>query len=151
MAAEKERKRIALSYIQRTENETNFQNYTRLPVNLFDSLLRKITQIIEKEDTILRDSISPGARLEATLLFLNSGCSYTSLQYSTRISKSALSSIIIETCEAIYTVLKDDYLKVGKINNFSLFIFFINTSTQNISSGTKYCVYKNNRMTHFLV
>ena len=52
-------------------------------------LLRKITPIIEKEDTILRDSITPGERLESTSLFSNSGCSFTSLQYSTRISKFA--------------------------------------------------------------
>ena len=86
------------------ENKLDFQNYIRLPVELFDSLLKKITPLIQKEDTVMRASISPGARLEATLLFLSSGCSYTYLQYSTRISKSVQSTIIIETCEAIYTV-----------------------------------------------
>ena len=31
---------------------------------------------------------------------------------------------MIETCEAIYTVLKYDYLKVGKINKF-FFVHFL--------------------------
>lgn len=45
--------------------------------------------------------------------WLASGGSYTSLQYSTRISKQSLSRIIPETCDAIYQVLKDEYLKVN--------------------------------------
>ncbi|XP_064111368.1 uncharacterized protein LOC135218849 [Macrobrachium nipponense] len=59
----------------------------------------------------MRESISPAARLEATLMYLSTGCSYSALQYSTRISKPSLSAIIPDTCKAIYDVLKDPYLK----------------------------------------
>ncbi|MPC38702.1 hypothetical protein E2C01_032214 [Portunus trituberculatus] len=60
----------------------------------------------------MRESVSAGARLEATLLFLATGCSFTRLQYHIRISRTSLSVIILETCQAIYDVLKDDYMKV---------------------------------------
>lgn len=95
-----------------TENPVDFENYTRMPIPAFYKLLAKIEPYIRKQDTSFRDSISPGARLEATLRFLASGGSYTNLQYSTRISKQSLGIIIPETCEAIYNVLRDDYLKV---------------------------------------
>ena len=60
----------------------------------------------------MRDSISAEARLEATLLFLSTGVSYSALQYPTRISKQSLSEIVPDTCQAIYDVLKDEYLQV---------------------------------------
>ncbi|XP_063852072.1 putative nuclease HARBI1 [Scylla paramamosain] len=83
----------------------------RMDVNSFHTLLGKVEPYITKQDTHLRQSICAEARLEATLRFLASGCSYTALQYSTRISKQSLSLIIPETCKAIYTALRDDYLK----------------------------------------
>jgi hypothetical protein len=78
-------------------------------------LLKKIGPLIEKQNTNMRDSIHPGARLEATLRWLVSGGSYTALQYSTRISKQSLSKIIPETCDAIYVSLKEEYLKVRQL------------------------------------
>ena len=95
------------------ENTVDFHNYIRLPVNVFHSLLNKIKPLIEREDTTMRQSISAGARLEATLLFLATGCTFTRLQYLTRISRASLSTIVPEICQAIYDVLKDDYMKVS--------------------------------------
>lgn len=95
-----------------TEDDGAFRNYMRLPVTVFHTLLEKIRPLIERQDTKMRQSVSAGARLEATLLFLATGCSFTRLQYHTRISRASLSIIIPETCQAIYDVLKDDYMKV---------------------------------------
>ena len=83
-----------------------------MPVAAFNLILERVAPIIEREETVMREPISPGARLEATLRFLATGKSYADLQYSTRISKQRLSVIIHETCEMIYSVLKDLYLKV---------------------------------------
>ena len=60
----------------------------------------------------MRESISPGARLEATLLFLANGGSYSALKFATRISQPSFTVIVPETCEAIYEALKDKYFKV---------------------------------------
>jgi len=61
----------------------------------------------------MRQSISAGQRLEATLIFLARGCSYSHLQFLTRISQQSLSAIIPETCDAIYLCLNDEYMKVS--------------------------------------
>ena len=90
----------------------DFNNYMRMDPDTFYRLLEKVQQRIEKQDTNMRDSISAEARLEATLLFLSTGASYSSLQYSTRISKQSLSQIVPDTCQAIYDELKDEYLQV---------------------------------------
>lgn len=52
------------------------------------------------------------SRLLVTLRFLATGETYHNLSYGFRISVPALSQIIPETLEAIYAVLKDDYMKV---------------------------------------
>ncbi|KAI0242651.1 hypothetical protein LSAT2_012155, partial [Lamellibrachia satsuma] len=90
------------------------KNFLRMQQPQFDELLAKVTPIIEKRDTRMRESISPAERLAITLRFLASGMcdSYQSLEYLYRISTSAISHIIPETCEAIYQVMKEDYLKV---------------------------------------
>lgn len=70
----------------------------------------------------MRQSIKPAARAEATLRYLATGCCYTSLQYSTRISKQSLSSIIPETCDAIYEALKDDCMKVSYVDSTEILL-----------------------------
>lgn len=96
----------------RTEDAI-FSNYLRLSLPLFESLLEKVKNHIEKQDTPMRNAIPSGARLEATLLFLITGMNYSRLQYSVRMSPASLSAIIPETCKVIYSELKDEYLKVS--------------------------------------
>lgn len=95
-----------------SEERPIFKKYLRIPLPTFELLLEKVTPLIEKEDTHLRASIPAGARLEATLLFPTSGLSYSRLQFETRISVSSLSSIILQTCQATFQSLKDDFMKV---------------------------------------
>ena len=84
---------------------------------LFDELYEKVRPVIEKKNTNMRDAISAHERLCVTLQFLASGSSYGDLMYSFRISTSAISKIIPEVCEAIYDVLKDEYLKPPSTRN----------------------------------
>lgn len=79
----------------------------------FECLLNLVGPRIVKKNTIMRESISVQNRLAVTLRFLNSGDSYTSLQYLFKISKQALSSIIPEVCEALVAELKSN-IKVIK-------------------------------------
>lgn len=63
----------------------------------------------------MRDAIGAGAaRLEVTLRYLATGGSYRGLhEYTARISRSSLTKIIPETCDAIYRALRNEYLKVN--------------------------------------
>lgn len=49
------------------------------------------------------------------------GRNYEDLKFSTIISPQALGKIIPETCAAIYSVLREEYLKVSKNCNKSLY------------------------------
>ena len=78
---------------------------------MFQKILDKVSSKIPWENTVLRNSVSAGARLEAIMLYLSSGLNYSRLQYQTMIHHSTLSLIIPETCDAIFDALKDDALK----------------------------------------
>ena len=91
----------------------DWRNYLRMDTRLYCQLLELITPYIKKEDTCMRKGISPHERLTATLRFLTTVRSYKDLEFTTIISKPALSKIIPETCKAIYLALKKNYLKVG--------------------------------------
>ena len=97
----------------------DFFTYMRMPPWIFDEILQKISPLLMKQNTVMRDAIPPAVRLEATLRFLITGMPYTQLQFYSRISNQSLSKIIPEVCDAIYSVLKDDYLKVIRYITFS--------------------------------
>ncbi|XP_062602287.1 uncharacterized protein LOC134263958 [Saccostrea cucullata] len=78
----------------------------------FMELLHLVTPHIKRRNTVMRDAIPPAERLSITLRFLATGDTYQSLVYLYRIPKQTLSTIIPETCTAIYNVLKERYLKV---------------------------------------
>ena len=65
-------------------SEKLYHKYLCMPVPVFDLLLSRVQPYIERQDTVFRKCIPPGARLEATLLFLLSGMNYTKLQMETR-------------------------------------------------------------------
>ena len=85
--------------------------YLRMSPERYGHLLRLVSPLIKKQDTNLRKAILAGERLAVTLRFLASGESQQSLSFAYRIGKSTLSRILRETCDAIFSVLKDPYLK----------------------------------------
>lgn len=89
--------------------------YLRMDIETYRKLLDLVTPYIQKKNSAMRTSISPHERLSATLRFLETGRSYKDLEFTTIISKQALSKIIPETCKAVYNVLKTEYLKVNKL------------------------------------
>eukprot|EP00794_Sanderia_malayensis_P001940 gene1940-2206_t len=62
----------------------------------------------------MRKAISADERLAVTLRYLATGESFHSLGLSYRIGDRTISSIVSETCQAIYENLKDKYLKVPR-------------------------------------
>lgn len=81
-------------------------------------LLHKVSSRIKKNDTNMRQAITPHERLTATLRFLATGRTYEDLKFTTLISPQSLGKIIPETCEAIFNALKD-YCKASIIYHSS--------------------------------
>ncbi|XP_047998551.1 protein ANTAGONIST OF LIKE HETEROCHROMATIN PROTEIN 1-like [Leguminivora glycinivorella] len=89
----------------------DYRNYLRMDEKTYLKLLKTVSPYIEKQDTIMRNAISPHERLTVTLRFLATGRSYECLKFSAIISPQALGKIIPETCEAIYLALQKEYLQ----------------------------------------
>ena len=87
-----------------------FSYYFRMDTTCFEDILSKISPVIARQDNHLRQAIPPAQRLAVTLRYLATGCSFTELYYNFRISVASLSSIIPETCAAIYNSLRVEYL-----------------------------------------
>lgn len=93
------------------ELETNdFRNFMRMNEECFTEL---VEPFIKNKNTILRESVSAEERLIVTLRYLATGRSYEDLKFSAAMSPQLLSSVIPETCTAIYQCLKQ-YIKVRK-------------------------------------
>lgn len=69
-------------------------------------LLNFVTPLITKQDTVMRQSISPQKRLTATLRFLATRRSYEDLKLYVAISFQAVEQIVLETSSSssIYDV-----------------------------------------------
>lgn len=88
------------------EDSMGFRNFTRLTPSDFEELLQLLGGKIKKQENRFREIIPPSLRLAVTLRYLASGESFTSLMYTFRISKQAVSQIVREVCEAIIQSLK---------------------------------------------
>ena len=100
-------------------DDEDFRIYLRMSSEAFIELLDLVKPHITKSDTVMRQAVSAEERLVATLKFLASGREFRELKFSTSISSQLLSEIIPETCEAIYTVLKN-YMKVCVIYRYQI-------------------------------
>ena len=102
----------------------DYKNCLRMDITTFIDLFGMVMPFIRKEDTSLRDAISASERLSSTLRLLAIGLSFEDLKFSTVISAQSLGHIIIETCSAIVSVLKES-IKVGVITQMRSTFFFI--------------------------
>nr|CAH7714623.1 unnamed protein product [Callosobruchus chinensis]CAH7726808.1 unnamed protein product [Callosobruchus chinensis] len=90
----------------------HFENFLRMKTVDFNYLLEKVSFRIRKKDTSMRRAITPKEQLIITLRYLATGDSYRSLMYLFRVPANTISLIIPEVCQAIYDVLKDEFLKM---------------------------------------
>lgn len=97
-----------------------YRDFPRMTHRDFEHLLQLATPLIEKSNTRFRESIPPGERLALTLHYLATGSSFRSLQFLFRIPQSTISIIIPAVLDAIWTVLKDEYVRVSFQSIFSI-------------------------------
>lgn len=93
------------------EDPAEFRMLLRMDVQHFDTLLENITSLIQREDTVMREAISAKTKLQVALCYLVTGTSYRYLQAFYRVSRAAISLLIPEVMDAIFTYL-ENYLKV---------------------------------------
>ncbi|XP_046573230.1 uncharacterized protein LOC124281247 [Haliotis rubra] len=94
------------------EDTKSFVNFLRMDRESFDQLLGRVSPMITKADTPMRDSIPPGEKLAITLRYLATGDSYKSLEFLYRVPKNTICNFVPQVCVAIYETLKKDFLKV---------------------------------------
>ena len=92
------------------EDVAAFRNFLRVQPELFDELVRRVSDRIAKKETNYRKPIEPACKLAITLRFLATGESYTSLQYGFRVGQSTISKFIPEVCEAIIETYRDEVM-----------------------------------------
>jgi len=76
-----------------TEDPSSFMEYHRMDEDHFNHLVSLVSPLIEKEDTCMREAISPAERVALTLRFLASGESFHSFAFQFCISRHAISYI----------------------------------------------------------
>lgn len=96
--------------------EDDFNNFLRMDKNHFYELLNKITPLIIKKITIMREPITPYHRLATTLRFLASGNSFEDMKFLTAMAPQTIGKIVVETCESINKMLKNG-IKVSNSQN----------------------------------
>lgn len=95
------------------EDPAEFYSSMRMTEKKFNELLTVVKTTITKTDTFMRSALTAKVKLEIVLYFLATGCSLRTLSHLFRVSKAAISLMIPEVCDAIYSSLKD-HVKVSK-------------------------------------
>ena len=77
----------------------------------FDLLLSLVGPSLRRQNTHLRQSISPGERLSITLRRLATGDSPQSVAFAYRRGLSTVRNIVYDTCDVLGNILMPEYLK----------------------------------------
>ena len=95
------------------EDEVAYRDFFRVNKNRFQRIVEAVgpSASIEKQDTVMRDAIKPDERLAITPRFLVTGEAFTSLQWSFRYSRTIISEIVMEVCDAITAIMGPELLK----------------------------------------
>ena len=93
------------------EDHKGFKTFIRISPAFFEQMVVNITPALRKQQTRLRKPIPVGLKLAVTLRFLATGNSYTSLAFSFRTSKSAISLFVPAVCKALIAAYKHRYLQ----------------------------------------
>lgn len=89
-----------------------YRSWMRMDRETFNCLLGRIEEQIQRQDTTMRQAITPGERLSITLRYLATGESFSSMEYLFRISRHSIGRIVIDTCKALYQSLQPEFMKL---------------------------------------
>lgn len=98
------------------EDPDYFKKRLRMTTDQFNTLLHKVTPLIQKCDTNMRVALSPKIKLEITLKFLATGDNYSSLAESFRVPECTISLFLKDVLDAIYNVLQE-FIMVSETSN----------------------------------
>ena len=96
------------------EDTQSFTSFMRMNYQSFKSLVDAIAPQVVKKSTKMRSAISVSERVALTIRFLATGESFRSLEYQSRISRRAISYIVLEVCRAIYSEFSGSCLTFPK-------------------------------------
>ncbi|KAM4030894.1 uncharacterized protein ACNLHF_018476 [Anomaloglossus baeobatrachus] len=97
-------------YMELRGNPKKFFNYVRMKAENFDILVARVGDLIHRNNTYCRFSISPAERLMVTLRFLATGESLSSLHFQFRLGIATISGIVKHTCRALWDCLHEEYI-----------------------------------------
>ena len=93
------------------EDYKGFRTFIRITPDFFEEMVERITPAVIKQDTRLRKALPVGLKLAVTLRFLATGNSYTSLGFSFRTSKSAISLFVPVVCQALIDAYQPEVMR----------------------------------------
>lgn len=96
--------------------DDHFRRYLRMDETVYQFLLDQVSPIIMKQNTVMRESISPHERLSAYLKFVAEGTTLVSLARNVNISTASMSHIVKEVAIVINSKL-DNVIKLPTTTN----------------------------------
>ncbi|XP_041467460.1 uncharacterized protein LOC121417789 [Lytechinus variegatus] len=94
----------------RNEDPRAFQNFRRMPPDMFDELVNRLTPRLLKTQTNFRANLEPGLKVAITLRHLASGSKYRDMQYGWRVPHNTISKVVREVCTAISEEYLDEQM-----------------------------------------
>ena len=95
----------------RNEDPRAFHNFMRMPQEMFDEIVQRLTPALTKKNTNYRAALDPGLKVALTLRHLASGARYRDMQYAWRVPHNTISVVVREVCRAIVEVYREELLK----------------------------------------
>ena len=80
----------------RREDQKSFINFLRMPPEMYDEILERVSHRITKQKTWMRDPIEPGMKLAITLQHFASGAKYKDMRFAWRVPHNTISVIVRE-------------------------------------------------------
>ena len=95
----------------RREDPKAFNNFMRMPPEMFDEIVEKLTPALTNTATKLVEPLEPGLKVAIALRYLAAGTKYHEMQYAWRVPHNTISKVVHEVCKAIIVVYHGEQLK----------------------------------------